>query len=123
MPREPVLAVLLLSTLAAVFGALGALPFGLPWPPSRAVVGGAYALASGLMFGAGYLLLERGLDRTTIPVVVGAGKRLFYQQVETKLEEAYRLATEAMVENMMTEDAVEGIDAFAAKRRPRWKNK
>ena len=57
------------------------------------------------------------------PVVVGAGKRLFYQQVETKLEEAYRLATEAMVENMMTEDAVEGIDAFAAKRRPRWKNK
>ena len=78
MPGEPVLAVLLLSTLAAVFGALGALPFGLPRPPSRAMVGGAYALASGLMLGAGYLLLERGLDRTTIPVVVGAGIGVAY---------------------------------------------
>jgi enoyl-CoA hydratase/carnithine racemase len=57
------------------------------------------------------------------PLVVSAGKRLFYQQIEAGLEEAYRLATEAMVENMMTEDALEGIDAFAGKRRPVWKNK
>ena len=61
------------------------------------------------------------LDKT--PVAVSAGKRLFYRQVEADLEEAYRLATEAMVENMMTEDAAEGIDAFAQKRRPVWKNK
>jgi enoyl-CoA hydratase/carnithine racemase len=61
------------------------------------------------------------LDKS--PVVVSAGKRLFYQQIEADLEEAYRLATEAMVENMLTEDAVEGIDAFAQKRRPRWKNR
>jgi len=61
------------------------------------------------------------LDKS--PVIVSAGKRLFYQQIETDLEEAYRLATEAMVENLMTEDAVEGIDAFAQKRRPRWKNR
>lgn len=72
MPDEPVSAVLLLSTIAAVVGALGALPFGLPRPPSRAVVGGAYALASGLMLGAGYLLLGRGLDRATVSVIVGA---------------------------------------------------
>jgi zinc transporter ZupT len=72
MPTEPVLSVLLLSTLAAVFGALGALPFGLPRPPSSSVVGGAYALASGAMLGAGYLLLGRGLDRGTVGVVVGA---------------------------------------------------
>jgi enoyl-CoA hydratase/carnithine racemase len=57
------------------------------------------------------------------PIAVSAGKRLFYRQVEAGLEEAYRLATDAMVENMMTEDAAEGIDAFAQKRRPRWKNK
>jgi len=57
------------------------------------------------------------------PVAVSAGKRLFYQQIEADLEEAYRLATEAMIENMMSEDALEGIDAFAEKRRPRWKNK
>ncbi len=61
------------------------------------------------------------LEKT--PIAVSAGKRLFYRQVEADLEEAYRLATEAMVENMMTEDAAEGIDAFAAKRRPVWKNK
>lgn len=61
------------------------------------------------------------LDKT--PVAVSAGKRLFYRQVEADLEEAYRLATEAMVENMMTEDAAEGIDAFAQKRQPVWKNK
>jgi zinc transporter ZupT len=78
MPAEPVLAVLLISTLAAVFGALGALPFGLSRPPSRAVVGGAYALASGLMLGAGYLLLGRGLDRATVAVVVGAGVGVAY---------------------------------------------
>lgn len=61
------------------------------------------------------------LDKT--PVAVSAGKRLFYRQVETDLGDAYRLAVDAMVENMMTEDAAEGIDAFAQKRRPRWKNK
>ena len=61
------------------------------------------------------------LDKT--PIAVSAGKHLFYRQVETDLEEAYRLATEAMVENMMTEDAAEGIDAFAQKRQPIWKNK
>jgi zinc transporter ZupT len=72
MPDEPVLLVLLISTSAAVFGALGALPFGLPRPPTGAMVGGAYALASGLMLGAGYLLLGRGLDRATVAVVVGA---------------------------------------------------
>ncbi|HEX2463030.1 MAG TPA: ZIP family metal transporter [Thermoanaerobaculia bacterium] len=78
MPDEPVLAVLLISTIAAVFGALGALPFGLPRPPSRAMVGGAYALASGLMLGAGYLLLGRGLDRATVPVIVGAALGVAY---------------------------------------------
>jgi ZIP family zinc transporter len=72
MSDQPVLAVLGLSLLAAVVGALGALPFGLPRPPSSAVVGGAYALASGAMLGAGYLLLGRGLDRATVSVVVGA---------------------------------------------------
>jgi len=57
------------------------------------------------------------------PVVVRAGKQLFYRQIETDLEEAYRIATDAMVENFMTDDAIEGIDAFSEKRRPRWKNR
>jgi enoyl-CoA hydratase/carnithine racemase len=61
------------------------------------------------------------LDKT--PVAVAAGKRAFYQQIETGLEPAYELATEAMVCNLMTEDAAEGIDAFIQKRAPQWKNK
>ena len=61
------------------------------------------------------------LDKT--PVAVAAGKRAFYRQIETGLEAAYELATEAMVCNLMTEDAAEGIDAFIHKRAPQWKNK
>ncbi|MEW5709073.1 MAG: enoyl-CoA hydratase [Pseudomonadota bacterium] len=57
------------------------------------------------------------------PVAVATGKRLFYQQLETGLEEAYRLASEAMTCNMMAEDAMEGIDAFIEKRTPRWRGR
>lgn len=67
------------------------------------------------------ILARTILDKT--PVAISAGKRLFYRQVEAGLEDAYGFAVEAMVENMMTEDAAEGIDAFSQKRRPRWKNK
>ena len=57
------------------------------------------------------------------PVAVAAGKRTFYEQVDAPLEQAYVAATQAMVCNMMTDDAAEGIDAFAAKRSPVWKGK
>ena len=55
--------------------------------------------------------------------VVAAGKSAFYRQIEAGLEAAYELATEAMVCNLMSEDAAEGIDAFTQKRAPQWKNK
>ncbi len=57
------------------------------------------------------------------PVAVAAGKKIFYEQVEAGLDRAYELASEAMVCNMMTEDAAEGIDAFMQKRKPLWKGK
>lgn len=57
------------------------------------------------------------------PVAVSAGKRAFYEQVDAPLERAYVAATQAMVCNMMTDDAAEGIDAFAAKRKPLWTGK
>ena len=57
------------------------------------------------------------------PVAVAAGKKLFYEQLDAGLEQAYALASETMVCNMMTEDAAEGIDAFMQKRKPQWKNK
>lgn len=61
------------------------------------------------------------LEKT--PVAVAAGKQAFYQQIEVSLEEAYRIATDAMVCNLMTEDAAEGIDAFSEKRHPQWKHR
>lgn len=66
-------------------------------------------------------LTQSILEKT--PIAVAAGKRAFYQQIEAGLDDAYELATEAMVCNMMSEDAQEGIDAFTRKRRPQWKGK
>ena len=61
------------------------------------------------------------LDKT--PIAVAAGKKIFYEQIEAGLEQAYTLANEAMTCSLMTEDAIEGIDAFSQKRNPRWKGK
>ena len=55
------------------------------------------------------------------PVAVAAGKRAFYEQLDAPLAAAYEIASQAMVCNMQTSDAAEGIDAFAAKRKPVWR--
>ncbi|MCU0803768.1 MAG: enoyl-CoA hydratase [Burkholderiales bacterium] len=57
------------------------------------------------------------------PAVIAMGKRLFYEQVEKPLAEAYAVAGEGMACNMMLEDAAEGIDAFLAKRPPSWRGR
>lgn len=48
------------------------------------------------------------------------GKRAFYQQLDKSLVDAYDHCGQVMVENMMTKDAQEGIDAFIEKRTPVW---
>jgi len=48
------------------------------------------------------------------------GKEAFYRQLEMPLEEAYTYASAVMVENMLDEEAKEGIGAFLEKREPRW---
>ena len=55
--------------------------------------------------------------------VIAAGKKIFYEQVSGNLDQAYRIATAAMADNVKTEDGKEGIAAFVEKRKPRWKNK
>ena len=49
------------------------------------------------------------------------GKKAFYNQTEMKISDAYKYASEIMIENMMNKDSEEGINAFIEKRKPKWK--
>ena len=49
-----------------------------------------------------------------------AGKRLFYRQIESNIQQAYQLASQTMACNMMDESALEGVQAFIDKRPPNW---
>lgn len=54
------------------------------------------------------------------PRILRIGKEAFYRQIEMGLADAYDYASQVATENMMLHDAGEGIDAFIAKRPPRW---
>jgi enoyl-CoA hydratase/carnithine racemase len=54
---------------------------------------------------------------------VKIGKEAFYRQAELSLADAYHYASQVMAENMMAEDAEEGIGAFLDKRKPEWKDR
>ena len=56
-------------------------------------------------------------------LAMAMGKQMFYRQLEMGLAGAYQLASETMACNMMAADAVEGIDAFMAKRKPQWQGR
>ncbi len=75
---EPVLTVLLFGALAAAASALGALPFAFGDGPRPWVLGAAYALASGFMLGAGYLLMSEGLESEALFAVLGGGLGVGY---------------------------------------------
>jgi enoyl-CoA hydratase/carnithine racemase len=61
---------------------------------------------------------ERIAKKSTYAIAVG--KEAFYEQVESKLSDAYDYASDVMVRNMLAEEAEEGIDAFFGKRVPKW---
>ena len=50
------------------------------------------------------------------------GKQAFYRQREMTLAQAYEYTSQIMVENMLTHDAEEGINAFIEKRAPQWQD-
>jgi enoyl-CoA hydratase/carnithine racemase len=56
-------------------------------------------------------------------VTVRTGKEAFYRQLDMPLAEAYRYASDVMVENMLARDAAEGIAAFIEKRDPKWQDR
>ncbi|MGB7287324.1 MAG: enoyl-CoA hydratase [Salaquimonas sp.] len=53
-------------------------------------------------------------------MTLAIGKQAFYKQAEMPLEQAYAFASQTMVENMLKQDAEEGINAFIEKRDPNW---
>jgi enoyl-CoA hydratase/carnithine racemase len=55
------------------------------------------------------------------PEVIRLGKKTFYEQLRIDEGNAYERATAVMTENALWQDAQEGIGAFLAKRKPKWK--
>lgn len=53
-------------------------------------------------------------------IAVKIGKQMFYQQLDMPIAQAYEFASCTMADNMMTNDAKEGINAFIEKRHPVW---
>ena len=56
-------------------------------------------------------------------MTLAVGKKAFYIQSELNLSEAYEYTSNVMTENMLMQDAEEGINAFLQKRLPNWKDK
>jgi enoyl-CoA hydratase/carnithine racemase len=57
------------------------------------------------------------------PAVIRIGKQTFYEQIHRPVDAAYDVAGQAMVSNVLYEDAAEGMDAFLEKRPAHWRNR
>ena len=68
-----------------------------------------------------YLLEKAKKISSKSSTTLKIGKKAFYRQIEMPLDKAYEYASQVMVENMMDQDAKEGIEAFLEKRNPNWK--
>jgi enoyl-CoA hydratase/carnithine racemase len=55
-------------------------------------------------------------------LTLAIGKEAFYRQAKLGLADAYKYASEVMTQNMLAQDAAEGIDAFLEKRPPVWRD-
>jgi enoyl-CoA hydratase/carnithine racemase len=66
-------------------------------------------------------LAQRIASRSAL--AVRTGKRAFNRQLGLPLPDAYEAAGAAMVENLLAEDAAEGIGAFIGKREPVWRHR
>ena len=54
------------------------------------------------------------------PLTLAIGKQAFQRQADMDIANAYDYAAKVMTENMLANDAAEGIDAFLEKRPPVW---
>jgi enoyl-CoA hydratase/carnithine racemase len=77
-------------------------------------------VAPGHEYGEALKLAEKIAGKSSL--TVKTGKEAFYRQAEMPLADAYKYASEVMVENMLARDAEEGIGAFIEKREPKWQD-
>jgi len=80
-----------------------------------------HVVAPGSEREAALKLAEKIAHKSTLTVKIG--KEAFYRQAEMTLAEAYKYASEVMVDNMLARDAEEGISAFIEKREPKWQDR
>jgi len=65
-------------------------------------------------------LAEKIASKSTM--TVATGKKAFYAQAEMDLSDAYEYTSKTMTDNLLKNDAKEGINAFLEKRSPDWKD-
>src|SRR5262245_42871080 len=74
-------------------------------------------------------LLRASVDELALKIagkskaVTKIGKEAFYRQIDMPLADAYDYAGRVMVENLLMQDAKEGIGAFVDKRPPNWQDR
>jgi enoyl-CoA hydratase/carnithine racemase len=54
-------------------------------------------------------------------LAIASGKRVFYQQLDLAVADAYAVAGHAIACDFFSDDGREGVDAFLEKRPPRWR--
>ena len=65
--------------------------------------------------------MERKSGLPASAQTLAIGKPAFYRQIELYRPAAYDVAQKVMVDNILKEDAHEGITAFLQKREPEWR--
>ena len=67
------------------------------------------------------ILAKKVASKSSMTLKVG--KQAFYAQSSLDLHQAYKYTSKVMLDNILKDDAKEGIDAFINKRDPEWKDK
>ncbi len=94
---------------------------GMPVPASEALeIGLVNRVVPDDELEANVMALARQISAASAHTLA-VGKSAFYRQIELDRPAAYTLAQEVMVDNLLDEDAHEGITAFLQKRPPQWK--